>query len=754
MNLIQKKPLKELGYNFVAASYLPEGQDEYYLRNKQSGKYNTYRQLSAHEIEILVRNDNTSDNWNNILVADAFSPWQVKHCHFFGLVRIGKLEPYYLEFHNLRQPVGLYNSTIASCDFGDNVVVHNVHFLSHYIIGNEVMICNVNEMATTDHAKFGNGIVKEGEPENVRIWLELCNENGGRSVMPFEGMLPGDAWLWTRNRDDDNLQQQFKAFTEKQFDKKRGYYGMVGDRCVIKNVKIIKDVTIGTDAYLKGANKIKNLTINSSADATTQIGEGCELVNGVVGYGCRVFYGVKAVRFVMASHSQLKYGARLINSYLGNNSTISCCEVLNSLIFPAHEQHHNNSFLCAALVMGQSNMAAGATIGSNHNSRGADGEIIAGRGFWPGLCVSLKHNSRFASFTLIAKGNYMSEMDIPFPFSLVLNDEQHNSLKIMTGYWFLHNMYALARNSWKHLDRDKRIDKTQLIEYDYLAPDSVEEMINAMELMEIATGKAWYAQQGTITSDYKQKKYALVIDGLDEVPLSTSDFKEKGYRLLIDDPENVSQLKILAENVENSSRKVELLKVHRSYPMFRALITLYAVRNIFYYTEQQSQSSFATLQELVKTATRGPWQNVGGQLMKADTVHDLKNQIRSGKISSWDELHKNYKHIGEQYATDKLQHAIASLLFIQDKSAAHFTPAYLKECLQQSVHTQELITDNIYRSREKDYKNPFRKMTYKNDAEMAAVTGKLEDNSFIQQTISDLAAYKKKVDELIVKWEL
>lgn len=729
MNRIQKKPLTELGYNFVAAPYLPDGQDEYYLRNQQSGKHNAYRQLTAHELEILVRNDNTSDDWNKILVADAFNPWLVKHCQFFGMVRIGKLEPYYLEFHNFRQPVGLYNSTIASCDFGDNVVIHNVNFLSHYIIGNEVMICNVAEMATTDFAKFGNGIVKEGEPESLRIVLELCNENGNRNVMPFEGMLPGDAWLWTRNRDDETLQQQFKAFTEKQFDKKRGYYGMVGDRCVIKNCKIIKDVMIGTDAYLKGANKIKNVTINSNEDATTQIGEGCELVNGIVGYGCRVFYGVKAVRFIMASHSQLKYGARLINSYLGNNATISCCEVLNSLIFPAHEQHHNNSFLCAALVMGQSNMAAGATIGSNHNSRGADGEIIAGRGFWPGLCVSLKHNSRFASFTLIAKGNYMSEMDIQYPFSLVLNDEQHNSLKIMTGYWFLHNMYALARNSWKYVDRDRRTDKTQVIEYDYLAPDSVEEMIHAMELMEIAVGKAWYAQEGS----------------------AGSDFQQQGKALLLHNPDAVAKLKIYAEGVENSSRKVELLKVHRSYPMFRSLITLYAVRNIFAYTEA---SSFADLQKLINTATRGPWHNVGGQLMKADTLSAIKNDIRLGNISSWDALHEQYRIAGSQYAVDKLQHAIASLLFVQEKTAADLTPAYLKECLQQSVKTQELITDNIYRSREKDYQNPFRKMTYENDAEMDVVVGKLEDNSFIKQTTTDLSVYKQKVADLISKWEL
>jgi len=732
MNLIQKKPLTELGYNFVAAPYLPEGKDEYYLRDQQWGKSNIYRHLSALEIETLVRNDNTSDNWNNISVTNEFNPQLVKHCQFFGIVRIGKLEPYFLEFHNLRLPVGLYNSTISSCDFGDNVVVHNVNFLSHYLIGNDVMICNVNEMATTGHAKFGNGIVKEGEPENLRIWLELCNENGGRSIMPFDGMLPGDAWLWTRNRDDKELQEKFKAFTEQQFDKKRGYYGMVGDRCVIKNVKILKDVMIGTDAYLKGANKIKNVTINSSAEASTQIGEGCELVNGIVGYGCRVFYGVKAVRFIMASHSQLKYGARLINSYLGNNATISCCEVLNSLIFPAHEQHHNNSFLCAALIMGQSNMAAGATIGSNHNSRGPDGEIIAGRGFWPGLCVSLKHNSRFATFTLIAKGNYMQEMDIPFPFSLVINDEQHNCLKIMTGYWFLHNMYALARNSWKYLDRDKRIDKTQLIEYDYLAPDSVEEMIHAMALMEAATGKAWHLHTETDCPELTEQHY-----------------RQKGQDLLLNHPVDVAKLKILIKGVENSNREVHLLKVHKTYPLFRALIVLYAVKNVLQFVETNEVKTFESIHNIALTAQREHWYNVGGQLMPASTLHDLKRDIREGKVSSWADLHAQYQEIGQRYATDKLQHAIASLLFIQEKTIADFNADFFIECLQASIQTQTLLTEGIQKSRAKDYENPFRKMTYENEAEMDAVVGKLDDNSFIKQTQEDLVTYKQKVKALI-----
>ena len=237
---------------------------------------------------------------------------------------------------------------------------------------------------------------------------------------------------------------------------------------MIKNSRILKDVKIGPCCYIKGANKLKNLTINSSPEEPTQIGEGVELVNGIVGPGCHIFYGCKAVRFVMGNNAKLKYGARLIHSCLGDNSTVSCCEILNNLVFPAHEQHHNNSFLVAALVMGQSNLAAGATIGSNHNSRANDGEIQAGRGFWPGLCTTLKHPSHLASFVLVAKGSYAAELNMPLPFSLVSNDEAHDRLLIMPAYWWMYNMYALARNAWKFRTRDHRKTKTQKIEFDAL----------------------------------------------------------------------------------------------------------------------------------------------------------------------------------------------------------------------------------------------------------------------------------------------
>lgn len=702
MNIIQKHPVNDLGYSFVDKKYIPKGKDEYYLRNTQNQNGIKYRKLTAQEIEALIRNRNTSDDWNKIFVSKHFNPELVRNCKFHGLIRIGKLEPYYLEFHNLRMPVGIYNSTIISCDFGHNVCIDNVNYFSHYIVGNDVMIANVNELACTDHAKFGNGIIKTGEDERVRVWMELCNETGGRSVIPFNGMLPGDAWLWSKYRDDEALLNKFKELTEKRFDKQRGYYGKIGDRTVIKNCKIIKDVLVGTDAYFKGANKLKNLTVNSDEKRKSQIGEGCEIVNGIVGYGCRIFYGVKAVRFVMASHSQLKYGARLINSYLGNNSTISCCEVLNSLIFPAHEQHHNNSFLCAAVVMGQSNMAAGATIGSNHNSRAADGEIVAGRGFWPGLCVSLKHNSKFASFTIIAKGDFPAELNIPVPFSLVSNDVAHDKLIVMPGYWFMYNMYALARNAWKYVDRDRRTEKIQRIEYDFLAPDTINELFDAVKFLQ---------------------KLKVNAAGVAEVT---------GW--------------------ENTGRKTELHKIPQAIKIFKELIQYYGTIEILNHIQRNNLFSLDTLKKTLSAKIqRSEWLNIGGQLIQKEEVERLKRDTKSGKVKSWEELHLFYRQQGQAYTNDRLNHGYTSLLEIMNITPKQFTPAFFKKLLQQALDTKEWMCKGIFDSRAKDYNSPYRKMVYDTNKEMNNVMGRLEDNSFIQQQLRELEEMRKQVTALVKK---
>lgn len=727
MNKINKISINKLGYGFIHE--LPKGKDEYYLRNKQNRSGIKYRNLTAFEIEILVRNRNTSDEWSNILVSEAFNPELVKNCSFFGLNRIGNLETSCLCFSDLIVPIGIYNSTIISCDFGNNVSIHNVNYMSHYILGNEVIINNVNELVTTNHAKFGNGILKKGEPESVRIWLEICNENTGRKVLPFNGMTAGDAYLWSRHRADSALQKRFIELTENQFDDKLGYYGKVGDRTVIKNCKIIKDVWIGEDAYLKGANKIKNVTINSHPDATTQIGEGCELVNGIIGYGCRIFYGIKAVRFVLSDYSQLKYGARLINSFLGPNATISCCEVLNSLIFPAHEQHHNNSFLCAATVMGQSNIAAGATLGSNHNSRGADGEVIMGRGFWPGLCVSIKHNSVFASFALLSKGDYNYELNIPIPFSLISNDPLKDELIIMPGYWFLYNFYALARNAWKYVDRDKRKYKTPIFEYDYLAPDSVNELFKAREIIAIAVANAHLKKEKQPELQDESKLMALGVK-----LLATKQKKE------------IDALEVVVKGFENSKRKVKLIKSYDAYHIFEKIIFTYGIEAAIRFTDtKKGKNKINALQELKLDVENLTWINIGGQLIPEKKVKGLIQKIKSSEIENWNQVHKFYETESDKYNSRKDLHAMSCLEKLTQKSFSKISTNQFINWLDTYLEIKKDITLRIQNTRAKDYANPFRKMVYENEAEMNTVIGNLADNSFIKEQKNVLKQLETKI---------
>ncbi|MEC3880697.1 DUF4954 family protein [Parapedobacter sp. 10938] len=721
-----RKPLDTLGYHFIPSEYLPEGKDEYDLRDRQQLTRYTYRQLGAAEIELLIHNGNYSPNWMDVWVTDRFIPEQIQQTKFYGRVRIGDMETSFLDYRDLHLPTGIYNSVVVSSDIGGYSAIHNVHYMAHFILGDEVVLFNINEMETSSNAKFGNGILKEGDPESSLIALELCNENGGRAVLPFDGMQASDVYLWTRNRHDGQLQKRFREMTLARFDTRRGYYSTIGHRTVVKNSDTLKDVRIGTDAYIKGVNKLKNVTVNSIAGAYTQIGEGCELVNGIVGHGCRIFYGVKAVRFILSAFSQLKYGARLINSFLGDNSTISCCEVLNSLIFPAHEQHHNNSFLCAALVMGQSNMAAGATVGSNHNSRAADGEIVAGRGFWPGLCVSLKHNSRFASYTLIAKGDFMHELDIRLPFAMVSNDVTNDRLVVLPAYWFLYNMYALMRNNTKFLNRDRRSLKNQYFEYAVLAPDTVNEMFVALREIEIAVGNVFCPE---------------IAD--------TNACAQRGREILADEGVDLHTREITLAAVENSKRRVVLIKVREGYHVYRRMIAYYGATQLKSYFDTHTFAQFK--EEYLGNQARGQrelFEDVGGQLFRTHDLRALLDDIRSGTLNDWDAVHQCYHRLSSDYPSRKLGHALASLLEITGTQRSELTPAFIQQVIDESVVTKRWICEEIHKTRAKDYQNRFRQMVYENEAERDAVVGSLPANNFIRQQQAEYEQYAASVPKI------
>ncbi len=156
-------------------------------------------------------------------------------------------------------------------------------------------------------------------------------------------------------------------------------------------------------------------------------------------------------------------------------------------------------------------------------------------------------------------------------------------------------------------------------------------------------------------------------------------------------------------------------------------------------------------------------------------------QIHAGKIRNWGQVHQFYTRQGEQYAADKLVHALAALKQIGGISPNQTAGAPAKQTgatpgprpkqppgpslrkmgktgfaalLRQSIATREWMTKEIYASRAKDYTNPFRKMVYDSPEEMNAVVGRLQDNGFIRQEKEAAKKYRKEIEQILQQFGL
>lgn len=678
-----------------------------------------YRTLADDEIQKLQSFNNQAADWRNVLVSDPFDVSLIRDCQFLGKVYLGKLQNGFLKSGQLILPVGLRNCVISNCQIGDHVALKNIAFIDNFKIGNRCMLFNIDEMTNVENSTFGNGYLLNNDAE--RHVIEVSNENGGRAIAPFAGMLPADAYLCTRFRDDAQLHKRLIRFTDDIKNTLFRPYGVVGDDTVIKSTRLIENAQIGSGCLIQGTNKLKNLTIHSSGDAATEIGEGVELVNGIVGFNNKIYFGVKAIDFATGRNVKLTQGARLFHTYLGPNSTISCCEVLHNLIFPFHEQHHNNSFLIATTIKGQSNIAAGATIGSNHNSRAADGEIVAERGFWPGLVSNFKHNSYFAPFTLIAKGNYYSELNITLPFSLISPTSDITAINIFPGFWFKYNLYAIARNSWKFNKRDRRIVKSQHIETDFLAPDSVSSMLKGIEQLRQAINKA------------AQKNYAVseIVDLAGTIDRS---------------------LKAELDGAVNKGKAL-LIKPAQGIILYRMMIRYYAVKALLNsISTKNKKMRFEDLPDFIKQHYQPPaieWENLGGQIISRDDLNNLVVDIKNKKIDSWESLHNRYDELQAAYPEQKYQHGLYCALAVEDKNIDQLDEFFLRELLEEARESATTMLKWAQNARAKDYENEFRKMVFSSDEEMRAVLGEIEDNPFLKDYNAETENYIASLDAIM-----
>jgi hypothetical protein len=297
----------------------------------------------------------------------------------------------------------------------------------------------------------------------------------------------------------------------------------------------------------------------------------------------------------------------------------------------------------------------------------------------------------------------------------------------MPAYFWIHNLYALERNSWTTRDRDCRKIKVQHIESDYLAPDTAEEIITALSLLE-----GWLGEAGFSPGD---------MTGVNEA----------------------HDMRIIpCRHIERSKRHQVIIKPLVAIAAYRQMLHWYAAKTTAAFLDGRPDLDYSGLCALLGTSPGSSatppqrvsdWVNIGGQITPAFRVDALRQEIGEGKRRSWDEIHQVYDRWHEAYPLDRARHAWAVLALLEGGASggAVNSAGFLKHELAASVETRRWISEQIFHTRAKDYHNSFRKATFRNAAEMEQVLGKADQSPFICLAHEESRRYEELITRVMAR---
>jgi hypothetical protein len=324
----------------------------------------------------------------------------------------------------------------------------------------------------------------------------------------------------------------------------------------------------------------------------------------------------------------------------------------------------------------------------------------------------------------------------------------------MPAYFWMYNLYALERNSWKAQARDRRKIKKQHIETDYLAPDTAEEIAGAMALLE-----TWMSAAGFPVETPPGVQAEFPAGFPPEAPFQAGDDEDPEYELPAGDTREEET--VLAGGLERRRGGAVILKPRRACAAYRQMLRYYAVKSLAaYLLSRPALSHEGLVGEIEASAAPREWVNLGGQIAPAFRVDELRRKIREGETASWEAVHAAYGEMAAAYPLDRARHGWE--IFAAAHANSNSNPARgeggrhplkdreaFKEELEALIRTRSWISGQVYLSRAKDFNDPFRGITYRNRGEMKQVAGTAADNGFVKIIREDERIFTESITRLI-----
>ena len=88
------------------------------------------------------------------------------------------------------------------------------------------------------------------------------------------------------------------------------------------------------------------------------------------------------------------------------------------------------------------------------------------------------------------------------------------------------------------------------------------------------------------------------------------------------------------------------------------------------------------------------------------------------------------------------------MVFLYKDEMEEISEERWQQCLDKVCAIQQYICDQVYLSRKKDYENPYRNATFRNEEEKEAVIGTAESASFVKQIRQETEDFLALVEEI------
>lgn len=430
-----------------------------------------YRQLDEKEIRQLEDNNCWAEDWQRVMVADDFNPNAVRNVTFYGDVKLGSFDKSIEVSKTFMRRTGVYNATLRNVTIGNNSLVENVgNYINNYVIGSDCYISNICTMETTEGTTYGEGNI-----------ISVLNEVGEGNVMSYHGLTSQIAALMVRHAGNNAFRTAIRRLVAEYIQRTTPDTGTIGNGVKIVNTKEVTNTVVYNDCEINGAARISDCTIMSSPEASVFIGTGVICENSIIAHGSSIINSVKMQDCFVGEACKLSNGFTAAQSVFFANSYMSNGEACAAFCGPFSSSHHKSSLIIGGMFSFYN--AGSATNFSNHAYK--MGPIHYG---------TLERGSKTASGAYLLMPAHIGTFSVCFGKLMYHPDTRSLPFSYLIAYGDI--MYlvpgrnlttvGLYRDIRKWPKRDMRSKQSQksIVNFDWLSPFSVGEIIQGKEILE------------------------------------------------------------------------------------------------------------------------------------------------------------------------------------------------------------------------------------------------------------------------------